>query len=126
MKISATTVLAAAAVAIGAATAFTVGGPQSSRGLSSAANSQQSTTVNNRLGATFLRMDTDAFAKSEIDSNDVSTVGRTSESRQTDRCDSFASRPVPQNCMPNGSKLFVPRLRDGMLWITDNELFAKN
>jgi hypothetical protein len=73
MKFSATVLAIAGSVAMcaTAATAFTVG-PQGN-GLISAQQQQQSVLKNNnRLGATFLRMDTDEFAKSEVASNDVS------------------------------------------------------
>jgi hypothetical protein len=74
MKFSATALAIAGSVAMcaTAATAFTVG-PQGN-GLISAQQQQQQSALknNNRLGATFLRMDTDEFAKSEVASNDVS------------------------------------------------------
>ncbi|KAG7361139.1 glutaryl-CoA dehydrogenase [Nitzschia inconspicua] len=64
MKFTATVLVIAACAT--AATAFTIGAQ--GRGL---ATQQSSSVGNNRLVVTLLRMDTDDFAKSEIESNDV-------------------------------------------------------
>jgi hypothetical protein len=73
MKVSHTVLAIASVVAVGAtaATAFNVvprGNGLPDRQYQCSYNKK----TNNRLGVTFLRMDTDEFAKSEIDSNDVS------------------------------------------------------
>jgi glutaredoxin 3 len=73
MKLSHTVLAIASVVAVGAtaATAFSV--VPRGHGLSDPQNQcSYNKKNNNRLGVTFLRMDTDEFAKSEIDSNDVS------------------------------------------------------
>ncbi|KAG7356050.1 glutaredoxin [Nitzschia inconspicua] len=64
MKFTATVLVIAACAT--AATPFTIGAQ--GRGL---ATQQSSSVGNNRLVATLLRMDTDDFAKSEIESNDI-------------------------------------------------------
>ena len=66
MRVSAPVIIAASAVFCAAtAAAFTIG-PQNGRVATS--STQQSSP---RMGATSLRMDTDDFAKTEIDGNDV-------------------------------------------------------